>query len=274
MENLPGYVRRSGGPRSKQGKAVSASNALKSGVYSRQTFLSGEDPNEYENLRQALFDDLDPQTVVEHALADDVMSALWRKFRLERYASSSLEQLACKEVTLVELMGDLGPNASSIVASAHRLNDNVRELGLTYYRALSQEIRSVQYQYPKACDDLIRFRQDHPELDRLMRQLSLQPRSFDTLLEKNELDASGATFWEKQIDDLRSWVDGWQASFECEQKLANAIERIQTVRVYRHLVAGEAHRASCDVSRALHRALDIYYKQRERGAYAKRTGSH
>ena len=264
MDNLPGHIKRSGGPRTKQGKAASALNALRSGVYSSQPFLSGEDPKDYEKLRQALFDDLDPQTLIQHALADDVMTQLWRKFRLDRYAASSIHQLATKQITIIDLMGDLGLDANAIVTSAKRLTDEVRRLGVTHYQAIAKRVREVQFQHPKTCEDLACFRQGYPDLDLLMRKLTWQPKRLYELIEKNEVDASGTTFWEGELARLKSWADGWVASFEHEGQLVQAIERIQNTRVYRHLIAADNSRASCDINRALHRALDEYYKQRGR----------
>lgn len=274
MNNLPGFIKRSGGPRTKQGKAASAMNALRTGVYSSQTLLSGESEEDYKKLREALFDDLDPQTLMQHALADDVMSQLWRKFRIDRYTSSSIRLLATKKITMTDLMGELGLDANAIVTNAKRLTDEVRDLGVTHYRSLLKRIRAIQYQHPKACVDLARFKKEQPDLDLLMRRLTWYPKAFDELLEKNESDAAGVTFWEKEFARLQAWAEGWVASFESEEQVSQAIERIQTMRVYRDLIGGDSSRASCDVSRALHRALDEYYKQREREGLAKQTDSY
>ncbi len=274
MDNLPGFIKRSGGPRTKRGKSASALNALRSGVYSSQTFLLGEDPKDYEELRRALFDDLKPETLMQHALADDVMTQLWRKFRLDRYSASSIHQLAVKRVTILDLTGDLGLEATAIVTSAKRLTEEVRRLGVTHYRAIAKRIREVRFRHPKHCEDLARFRLEHPDLDLLMRKLTWQPKRLDEFLGKNDVDSSGLTFWEKELASLQAWADGWVASFEHEEQLLEAMERIQNSRVYRHLIAVDNGRALCDIGRALHRALQEYYKQRERDHSEKQTDSH
>ena len=94
MNNLPGAVKRSGGPRTAAGKAASAYNALKFGAYTRNVFIDGESQQDFDRLKQALFDELQPQTLVQYALAEDVLTQLWRKFRIERYASNTLKEIA------------------------------------------------------------------------------------------------------------------------------------------------------------------------------------
>ena len=126
MNNLPGAVKRSGGPRTAAGKAASAYNALKFGAYTRNVFIDGESQQDFDRLKQALFDELQPQMLVQYALAEDVLTQLWRKFRIERYASNTLKEIAEREIEIADLIRDLGVEAPDIVSSAKRITDTVR----------------------------------------------------------------------------------------------------------------------------------------------------
>jgi len=264
MNNLPGAVKRSGGPRTAAGKAASAYNALKFGAYTRNVFIDGESQQDFDRLKQALFDELQPQMLVQYALAEDVLTQLWRKFRIERYASNTLKEIAEREIGIADLIRDLGVEASDVVSSAKRITDAVRENGVDYYQLVLTKIQTAQYLYPKHCPDFTAFKQDHFEVYQLMRKRSWHPEHLDKRIAKNEADSSGKTFWERELQSLGEWTEDWIRCFDCEVRLSKSIPRIINGRLYRHLISGDTDRATDDVTRALHRALAEYYKERDR----------
>ena len=264
MNNLPGAVKRSGGPRTAAGKAASAYNALKFGAYTRNVFIDGESQQDFDRLKQALFDELQPQTLVQYALAEDVLTQLWRKFRIERYASNTLKEIAEREIGIADLIRDLGVEASDVVSSAKRITDAIRENGVDYYQLVLTKIQTAQYLYPKHCPDFTAFQQDHFEVYQLMRKRSWHPEHLDKRIAKNEADSSGKTFWERELQSLGEWTEDWIRCFDCEVRLSKSIPRIINGRLYRHLISGDTDRATDDVTRALHRALAEYYKERDR----------
>ena len=264
MNNLPGAVKRSGGPRTAAGKAASAYNALKFGAYTRNVFIDGESQQDFDRLKQALFDELQPQMLVQYALAEDVLTQLWRKFRIERYASNTLKEIAEREIGIADLIRDLGVEASDVVSSAKRITDAIRENGVDYYQLVLTKIQTAQYLYPKHCPDFAAFKQDHSEVHQLMRKHSWHSEHLDKLVAKNEADSSGRTFWERELQSLGAWAEDWIRCFDCEVRLNKSIPRIINGRLYRHLISGDTDRATDDVTRALHRALTEYYKERDR----------
>jgi len=76
--------RRSGGPKTAEGKLASSHNSLKTGVYSRQEVLPGENLQELLDLEQFFVEDFAPQGVTESALVHDLTVLAWKKLRLER----------------------------------------------------------------------------------------------------------------------------------------------------------------------------------------------
>ena len=79
-------ARKSTGPRTPEGKAVSSKNATKLGLYAQTLILPGEDPEALLALSRDYQDEFHPETPTEQVLLDRVVLAHWlmrRYFRLE-----------------------------------------------------------------------------------------------------------------------------------------------------------------------------------------------
>ena len=75
-------AQRSTGPRTADGKARVASNALKHGLTGKQIVLPGEDPAEFDSFRSDLIADLAPQGALEEILAEKIVADVWRLRRV------------------------------------------------------------------------------------------------------------------------------------------------------------------------------------------------
>jgi hypothetical protein len=75
---------RSTGPKSQEGKARSAKNAMKHGLLSREVLLSDEDEREFESFARRMSRALSPVGALELTLAERAITATWRLRRLER----------------------------------------------------------------------------------------------------------------------------------------------------------------------------------------------
>ena len=75
---------RSTGPKTPEGKQISAQNASKLGIFSRELLLSSENADELQMLARAIRADLKPEGAVEFALVEIIVSALWRLRRFFR----------------------------------------------------------------------------------------------------------------------------------------------------------------------------------------------
>jgi hypothetical protein len=86
---------RSGGPRTAEGKARSAQNALKHGLCAQKfVVLDDEDAGAFAALEAALLEELAPQGVLQRLLAGRIVRAAWRLERAERIET---ELFACRE---------------------------------------------------------------------------------------------------------------------------------------------------------------------------------
>ena len=102
---------KSTGPRTPEGKAVVAQNAVKHGLLARQAVIVGEDPGEYEFYRDQMVGELAPVGLVESMLAERVVSLSWRLRRAERLQNEAFDALYLKETTgpLAKLTRSLHP---------------------------------------------------------------------------------------------------------------------------------------------------------------------
>ena len=80
----PSKSRRSGGPKTTEGKLAASRNSLKMGVYSKQEVLPDENLIELLELEQYFIEDFSPQGITESALVHDLTVSAWKKLRLER----------------------------------------------------------------------------------------------------------------------------------------------------------------------------------------------
>jgi hypothetical protein len=70
------------GPRTALGKKRSSQNAIKFGVFSRATLLTGESRSEYQRLLEGMWKTWQPEGELEEILVDKLVSTTWRHRRL------------------------------------------------------------------------------------------------------------------------------------------------------------------------------------------------
>ena len=107
---LPPKSRRSGGPRTAQGKMVAAQNSIKTGAYVKQEVLPGEDLQEFEELKLCFIDDFKPQGVTEIALVHELVVLSWKKLRLERVEFRVTQERLRQELSAYDIKtaGNIG----------------------------------------------------------------------------------------------------------------------------------------------------------------------
>ncbi len=91
-------AQKSTGPRTPEGKAVVAQNAVQHGLLARQVVIRGEDPGEFELYRDRMLEDLGPVGSLEGLLAERVAHLGWRLRRAERLESAAWATLEADHV--------------------------------------------------------------------------------------------------------------------------------------------------------------------------------
>ena len=80
------------GPRSEPGKAASSQNSLRHGLRSQSILIPGEDPAEYQALRDSVIQYYGPQTRGESAHIEIMVTATWRLLRVPRLEAAIFNQ--------------------------------------------------------------------------------------------------------------------------------------------------------------------------------------
>ena len=91
-------AQKSTGPRTPEGKAVVAQNAVRHGLRAETALLLGEDQGEYGGFRTALLEELAPEGVRELELAGRIADLSWRLRRAGRYQDAVLDALCDRYV--------------------------------------------------------------------------------------------------------------------------------------------------------------------------------
>jgi hypothetical protein len=66
------------GPRTQEGKARSSQNAVSLGLFTKQNFIQPQEQEEYDNLYNALWQDLSPAGAMEEMFATEIIRGAWR----------------------------------------------------------------------------------------------------------------------------------------------------------------------------------------------------
>ena len=94
FQNEPAFAPNAkGGPRTAEGKAVSARNATSHGLFSRDVVLPslGEDPEGYRQMEAEWMAQLAPRNLLERHYVEKIAAASWRLRRLNRWQAQLFE---------------------------------------------------------------------------------------------------------------------------------------------------------------------------------------
>lgn len=86
-------AKKSTGPKTDEGKAVSSGNAFKHGLTSRRVWLEDEDEEQFRDLRIEVMNELRPQGTLETLLAVRVASQMWRLSRVPGIEAELFDRL-------------------------------------------------------------------------------------------------------------------------------------------------------------------------------------
>jgi len=88
---------KSTGPRTREGKAAVAQNAIKHGLLAHQNLIRGEEPQDFDLHRNQMLGEMKPVGTAETMLAERIVSLSWRLKRAERLQNEVFDYLFTKE---------------------------------------------------------------------------------------------------------------------------------------------------------------------------------
>jgi hypothetical protein len=123
------------GPISDAGKAASSRNSIRHGLTSKQIVLPGEDPDQYDALRQSLLQQYAPANETERTLVEELAAGSWRLARARRHETAILEKLIGESADPDRAFADLFLAKPKEI---DRLQRYVTTIERSYYRALNK----------------------------------------------------------------------------------------------------------------------------------------
>jgi hypothetical protein len=89
------------GPRTAEGKALSSRNAMTHGLRAYGGLLASESPEEFNEMRARVLDELVPESAIESELADRIVSTIWRLRRIPAFEVAILAWVHAREINLI-----------------------------------------------------------------------------------------------------------------------------------------------------------------------------
>jgi hypothetical protein len=86
-------AQKSTGPRTPQGRAVVAQNAVKHGLLTQEVVIKGEDPGAFALYREGMLEELAPAGPMESMVAERIAGLAWRLRRAERLQGAAFDTL-------------------------------------------------------------------------------------------------------------------------------------------------------------------------------------
>lgn len=99
--------KRSGGPRTSEGKATCSLNSLKTGVYSTQAVLPWENQQDFLELRDQFYADFPPEDVIETQLLDQLVVRVWKRLRIQNIETTVLTSMMMRPIEQSEAPHEL-----------------------------------------------------------------------------------------------------------------------------------------------------------------------
>ncbi len=165
--------KRSGGPKTLEGKVASSRNAVKTGSYSVQIALSSEEEADFKAFEDEFINDFEPQGVVESSMVHELAVLAWKKLRLERVEHHLMRDQLKLPITPQEYI-DAGFEGKGGVAFALQQLDRIDDQFVASHTEDLELARSLKKD--RHNESLLQsLNQDHPNfyvrLQKVVRQL-------------------------------------------------------------------------------------------------------
>jgi len=156
-------AQKSTGPRTVEGKAVVAQNAVRHGLLAEQQVIKGEDPGEFEFYREQMLDELHPAGALESVLAERAVGLAWRLRRAERLQNEVFDAMLVNDEVnpvqkLARRVAGQGPGtAGDGVSALGRVAERDFGHGQVLYR-LGMYERRIEHSLYRTLNELQKLR--------------------------------------------------------------------------------------------------------------------
>lgn len=256
--------KRSGGPRTSEGKLVASKNAIKTGAYSATVILPGENEQDFRRLEEQFVEDFAPQDIAEAAMVRELAVLTWKRLRLERIEHSVLLREIRKPI---DFLHELRDDDDFVPDECRWLADEVELLTpefIARHRLIAQSADWVSEQ--EINDALLSaLRASHPEFMKAALELAKEHFEFDD--DEDPLDELLGLEMEEEVDEDQRPFLIWAAEELASKasqvrwaasnldRLKEFVAGIRGQRLMRILRLPNSGRVNDDLSRAFFRTL-------------------
>jgi hypothetical protein len=171
--------KRSGGPKTEEGKLAVANNALKTGSYSLKTILPGESEEDFKQLQDQFVKDFLPKNVAESMIVHELSNLTWKLLRLTKLEDAHFlrainqpiseldlwrEGLALSSLR-VDLVQDLTPYTDEFFKLNQMHLDYLRRFE-SGYGISKDEFYEMPIQHPELYESLVLMAKSYAKTDR------------------------------------------------------------------------------------------------------------
>ncbi len=257
--------RRSGGPQTAEGKLASSRNSLKTGAYSKQEVLPGEDPKELLELEHYFMEDFAPQGVTEAALVHDLTVLAWKKLRLERLEYRRLRDKLNEPLDYFESDG-LGLR---IPQEAHSYFDDpslISELDLNLaleHLKNSKKLKAAKFSLTSLEELQATSLTTFVNIKRKIEDLGATVSTPKSMVDCKYSDSTTTTPLQDMTDELIVQSEAIVWAIKNYEQILLAKQRVRDKRLVNELGFEKGRRVGDDLDRFFFRTLGELRKQQE-----------
>lgn len=249
---------RSGGPKSRLGKAISTQNSLKTGVYTQVDLLPHEDAREHAALEQLLIYDLKPIGMVETTLVKMLAQISWKRLRLEKMETRVLADCLAKLPSLSDLqkvgINNYPASSEPYVANPDLITSlNAKGIRQVIWALEEFRQRGLREELLSGLEN--NFPDVYQKLKAILSELSGESLSdFDMAHSQYYWGAPSAPIADA-VEKLIAHYQGKLWAIENYERLLKAKQEVEDKRLLEFLKENSTQRAHDDLDRAYSRAL-------------------
>lgn len=262
--NAPGAYLKTGGPQSIAGKSSVALNALKTGAYSRAQLLPGEQEKDFESFKEALLEDLKPQSKILYAMAVEVVNIVWRMKRLDYFETSVFRAEYESDISESEMMRTMGPSYLPAIESIRQLTPSQLAAGIDYFITENKNLAELRQAYPNHWPDLAILVNRYSNLLALFRFFSGKGTALDQFVTQSVAQKSGVEIWAKVLAETANYLEEKVEQFGHCANYERTKAKIREQRIFRLLTEDKAGRPRGDLTKAFHRLMADYHAESAR----------
>ena len=255
-------VKRSGGPKTSEGKLASSQNSLKLGVYSRKITLINESDDEFNQLLAQFMVDFAPRDIAESVMVRDLAIITWKRLRLEGLEQSSLVRTLNARIKAEEYSRN-GIEIDSGTVWAIDYLDGLTEGEVEYYERARKEAQSWWDSY-RGDRDILSMPVNYPTLFEVVVgrarafgiEMSVDPDSEEVCSWTLDSNRYGCDRYSDYVvralireDRELNWVE------ENSEQIKLAAIKVKEERLLRVIQNPGETRVNEDLSRSLYKTL-------------------